>query len=135
MTAVATGRKILIVDDEPDLVATCVRLLRRAGYEPLVALNGREAMEFVDAEHPDLVLTDLRLPGADGLAVLRHARRGVRKIPVILFTAFASEASRSQALQEGAAAYLPKPFSLAELRAAVEQALAESAQPPNGHGV
>lgn len=135
MTAVASRRKILIVDDEPDLVATCVRLLRRAGYEPLVALNGREAMEFVDAEHPDLVLTDLRLPEADGLAVLRHARRGVRKIPVILFTAFASEASRSQALQEGAAAYLPKPFSLTELRAAVEQALAESAQPPNGHGV
>ena len=123
MSEVQTGRKVLIVDDEPDLATTCARLLRRMGHVPLVSASGRHALELIEAEHPDLILTDLRLPAVDGLAVLRHARQGARKIPVILITAYASEASRRQALEEGAAAYLPKPFTAAALGAAVERAL------------
>jgi len=117
------GRKILIVEDERDLALTCARLLQRMGHVPLIALDGREALERIEAEAPDLILTDLRLPEGDGLTVLRHARSGARKIPVILFTAYSSEPSRREAFEEGAAAYLCKPFSAAVLRAAVERAL------------
>ena len=128
MSEVQKGRKVLIVDDEPDLATTCARLLRRMGHVPLITLSGQEAVELIEREHPDLILTDLRLPAVDGLAVLRHAQRGARKIPVILFTAYTSEASRRQALEAGASAYLPKPFSAAALGAAVEQALAASSE-------
>jgi len=114
--------KVLIVDDEPDLATTCARLLRRRGYVPRIALTGLEAMEFIEKEPPDLILTDLRLPAVDGLAILRHARRTAQKIPVILITAYFSQASRREALEEGAAAYLSKPFSAAELDAAIERA-------------
>ena len=126
MSGVPKGLKVLIVEDEADLATTCARLLRRMGHVPLVTLSGQEAVELIQKEHPDLILTDLRLPAVDGLAILRHARRGARKIPVILFTAYTSEASRREALEEGAAAYLPKPFSAAALQAAVERALAAS---------
>lgn len=126
MSGAQRGRKVLIVDDEPDLAMTCARLLRRMGHVPLVSLSGREAVELIDTEVPDLILTDLRLPAVDGLAILRHARRGARHIPVILFTAYTSDASKREALKEGAAAYLPKPFSAAALHAAVERALATS---------
>lgn len=124
MTDVQKGLKVLVVDDEPDLAATCARLLRRMGHVPLVTLSGPEAVELIEREHPDLILTDLRLPTVDGLAVLRHARRAERKIPVILFTAYTSEVSRRRALEEGAAVYLSKPFTAASLQAAVELALA-----------
>ena len=114
----------MIVEDEPDLAATCARLVRRMGYVPLVSLNGQEAMELIDAEHPDLILTDLRLPAASGLAILRRARKGPRKVPVVLITAYSSGPSKRQALRAGAAVYLAKPFSAADLRAALEHALA-----------
>lgn len=118
------GQKILIVEDEPDLAATCARLFRQMGHIPLVALNGHEALTLIDAEHPDLVLTDLRLPGVDGLGVLRHARRTATGIPVILVTAYVSEETRREAMRAGATAYLAKPFTLADLRTTVEGALA-----------
>src|SRR3990170_6530586 len=66
--------KTLIVEDEPDLLETCVRLLRQVGHSCLTARSGREAIALIDAEHPDLVVTDLRLPTLNGLAVTRHAR-------------------------------------------------------------
>lgn len=127
MGEIRKGQKILIVDDEADLATTCARLLSRMGHTPLVTLSGQEAIELIDTERPDLVLTDLRLPAVDGLAVVRHARRGEQKIPVILITAYTSEASRREALKEGAAVYLPKPFSAAQLEAAVARALGERA--------
>jgi CheY-like chemotaxis protein len=123
---VPAGRKILIVDDEPDLAATCARLVRRMGHEPILALTGPDALRLIDSERPDLVLTDLHLPGVDGLGVLQHARSGSRPTPVILVTAYASGTSQRQAREAGAVAYLPKPFSLSALRAAVECALADS---------
>ncbi len=127
MGEVQKGQKILIVEDEPDLAATLDRLLRRMGHIPVISLNGREAMDLITTEHPDLILTDLRLPAASGLAVLRRARRGPHRVPVILFTAYSSAATKRQALNAGAAAYLAKPFSAADLRTAIERALAPPA--------
>jgi DNA-binding response OmpR family regulator len=115
-------RSILIVENEPDLATTCARLFRQMGHVPILASDGREALSLIDRHQPDLVLTDHRLPGVDGLEVLRRARSDA-KTPVILVTTYASETVRREVLAAGAV-YLPKPFSLADLRAAVEAALA-----------
>jgi CheY-like chemotaxis protein len=116
-------RTILVVDDEPDLVANCERLLRRAGHESLRAHTGPDAIALIDRERPDLVLADLRLPGVDGLAVARHARGRVPPIPVILITAYDSPQARASARECGASIYLAKPFSNAAFLDAVRQAL------------
>jgi len=116
-------RTILVVDDEPDLVANCERLLRRLGHTCLEAHSGLEAVELISREAPDLVVTDLRLPGADGLAVARHAGGQVPPIPVILMTAYDSPQARSAALESGVAAYLAKPFSNAAFLNTVQRAL------------
>jgi CheY-like chemotaxis protein len=121
----ATGRStILIVDDEPDLLATCSRLLRRHGYRCLTASSGREAIDLIGAEHPDLVVTDLAMPVADGLLVTRHARRHVPPVPVVLMTAYGSRDAEWDAWAAGAAAFVRKPFTLEELRGAIEAVLA-----------
>jgi two-component system response regulator MprA len=118
---------ILIVEDEVDLAATCVRFLRRVGYRPRVAQTGMEALALAEAKAPDLVLSDIRLPGRiDGLEVVRRLREADARIVVIVWTAYASDRSRQAALAAGAAAFLPKPFSLAELRATIDQTLSHS---------
>jgi CheY-like chemotaxis protein len=117
------GRTILVVDDEPDLVANCERLLQRIGHASLRAHTGPDAMALIDREEPDLVVADLRLPGADGLAVTRHARRHVPPIPVILITAYDSSQARRAASESGADVYLAKPFSNAAFLDAVQRVL------------
>lgn len=116
--------KILIVDDEPDLVATCARLLGRAGFRCLAAHSGADAIALIDAEHPGLVVTDLRLPHADGLAVTRHARQSSPPVPVVLITAYASSDARQKAAEAGAAVFLRKPFGTGEFLDAVRRGLA-----------
>jgi CheY-like chemotaxis protein len=116
-------RTVLVVDDEPDLVANCERLLQRAGHESLRAHTGLDAIALIDWEGPDLVVADLRLPGTDGLAVARHARGRVPSIPVILITAYDSPQARSAARENGVSIYLPKPFSNAAFLDAVQRAL------------
>ena len=113
----------MIVDDEVDMAATCVRLLTWRGYTCRTAQTGVEAIARMDTEAPDLVITDLHLPGMDGLAVTRHARSRVPAIPVILFTADASAAAESESYSAGATFYLAKPFLNAELLQLVERAL------------
>ncbi len=120
--------KTLIVDDEPDLVATCVRLLGQLNHMCLTAKTGGEAIRLIDAERPNLVVTDLRLPTLDGLAVARHARRVSPPVPVILTTAYGSPRVEVEAREAGATVYLAKPFSTAQLLAAVRQALANPRQ-------
>jgi len=117
------ARTILVVDDEPDLVANCERLLRRLGYTCIQAHTGPDAVALIDRERPDLVVTDLRLPGTDGLAVARRARQHVPPIPVILITAYDSPQARSAASESGAGTYLPKPFSNSAFVDAVQRAL------------
>jgi CheY-like chemotaxis protein len=120
----AVSRTILVVDDEPDLVANCERLLQREGHLCLQAHTGPDAMRAIDQERPDLVVTDLRLPGAGGLTVARHARSRVPPIPVILITAYDSPQARLAARESGVGSYLAKPFSNAAFLEAVQRALA-----------
>src|SRR5581483_5629339 len=99
------ARTVLLVDDEPDLVANCQRLLRPLGYICLTADTGLAALELIESRSPDLVVTDLRLPGADGLAVTRAARAHGPAIPVLLMSAHDSSDGRRAAAEAGAAVY------------------------------
>jgi DNA-binding NtrC family response regulator len=115
---------LLIVDDERDLVETCVRLLARRGYGCLAAHTGREGIALIDRERPSVVLTDLYLPDVDGLSVLRHASEQVPPIPGILMTAADTSTDAIKRAQDaGALLCLPKPFSHARLLEARDRAL------------
>jgi len=120
------GQRILIVDDERDLVAGLVRVLAPRGYACLSAHSGQQGIELIDRERPDLVLTDLYLPDMDGLSVLRHARAQVPPIPGILITAHASASNVIRGYDAGATLYLTKPFANAALVEAIERILTRS---------
>jgi CheY-like chemotaxis protein len=93
--------RTLVVEDDPDLLDTCVRLLEQGGHRCLAARSGGEAVALIDAERPGLVLTDWRLPALDGLAVARHARRASPPVPVVLTTAYPSAEVRRRAREVG----------------------------------
>ena len=109
--------KILLVDDESGILDTLKILFRGEGYDVRVASTGREAMAALEEDRPDLVLTDIRMPGATGLEVLARARQVDPELPVILMTAQASLQSAVRAVNEGAYYDLQKPFANDELLA------------------
>lgn len=115
--------KTLVVEDEADLCETCVRLLAQLGHTCLTARTGGEAIALIDAEHPSLVVTDLKMPTLHGLAVTRHARRVSPPVPVIVTTGYSSQEAHEAARQAGATVFLPKPFTAAEFVDAVRRAL------------
>jgi two-component system response regulator PilR (NtrC family) len=122
--------RILIVDDEADLVSTYERLLQRRGHRIVSAGSCREGLLVVERELLALVVTDLRLPDGDGLDIVRAARRTTpHPTPSLVVTGFASEASRAAALAAGASGYLAKPFGAAALVSLVEQTLREQQRP------
>jgi two-component system response regulator HydG len=115
--------RILIVDDEPDMVDNCARILRRAGYRCLTAVDPERAVSLLESERPDLLLTDLKMPGIDGLGLLRRAKELDSALPVVVITAFATIESAVAAIKDGAFDYLAKNFSIDELTIVVERAL------------
>jgi len=114
---------VLIVDDEPDMVENCARILRRAGYHCLTSTDAFRALALVESDSPDLLVTDLKMPGMDGMELLRRARDVDPSLPVIMITAFATIESAVAAVKEGAFDYLPKNFSVDQLQVAVQRAL------------
>jgi DNA-binding NtrC family response regulator len=118
-----TGARVVIVDDEPDMVETCVRLLRRAGCECEGVTDPEKALELVESMRPDVLLTDLKMPGMDGLALMRRAHEIDSALPVVVITAFATIESAVVAVKEGAFDYLPKNFSVDQLTVAVDRAV------------
>jgi DNA-binding NtrC family response regulator len=123
---VSEGR-ILVVDDEPEMVENCTRLLRRAGYRVLPTTDPERALTLLESERPDLLLTDVKMPGMDGLELMRRAHDLDPALPVIVVTAFASIESAVAAIKAGAFDYLPKTFSMDELTVGVERALRQRA--------
>jgi DNA-binding response OmpR family regulator len=114
--------RILVVDDEPKILRLVSDYLVHAGFGVIVARDGREALMRARAEHPDLVILDLGLPGLDGLDVTRSLRRD-SAVPLIMLTARDSETDRVLGLELGADDYLTKPFSPRELVARVRAVL------------
>jgi DNA-binding NtrC family response regulator len=115
--------RILIVDDEPDMVDNCARILRRAGHRCLTTTDSQRAFGLLESERPDMLLTDLKMPEIDGLALLRRARELDPTLPVVVITAFATIESAVAAIKDGAFDYLPKNFSVDQLTLVVERAL------------
>ena len=115
--------RVLIVDDEPDMVENCARILGRTGYDCLTATDPRRGLAMLEAERPDVLLTDLKMPEVDGMELLRRAHDVDPALPVIVITAFATIESAVAAVKEGAFDYLPKNFSVEQLRVAVDRAL------------
>ncbi len=117
--------KILVVDDEPDVIKALQLRLRGAGYDVVHATDGATATQTAIREQPDLIILDLGMPAGDGHTVA--ARLGMntrtRAIPVIYLTARTSEEDRKKAMEAGAAAYVVKPFKANELLALVESVL------------
>jgi DNA-binding NtrC family response regulator len=116
--------RVMVVDDEAILRDALAEALRRAGHEVEAFDSGRPAVERLAGESFDLVITDLKMPGADGMAVLEEARRTSPDVPVLVITAHGTVESAVGAMKKGAYDYVIKPFRLDELELLVERALA-----------
>ncbi|MDY6830621.1 MAG: response regulator [Thermodesulfobacteriota bacterium] len=115
--------KILVVDDEKDIRDGCVRVLRRLDCDVSMAANGHEALDLLGREFFNVVLLDLKMPGIDGMDVLREIQQQERDILVIVITGFATVETAIEAMKQGAYDFIPKPFDPAQLRIVVERAL------------
>ncbi len=114
---------ILIVDDETEVADTCARVLKRAGFDCLVAYDSPVAVSLFDARQPALVLSDINLPTSDGFEIARYVRHKSPGTPVILMTTHHNASAPMQATRAGAARYLRKPFSNAELTSTIKSLL------------
>lgn len=108
--------RILVVDDEADLVATYRRLFRRQGYVVDSAVTRAGGLALIDAAAPDLVVADLELPDGDGLDLVRAARMAPTPCLVVVVSARPSNGAREEAMEAGASAFVAKPFSVGALR-------------------
>jgi len=124
------GSRILVVDDEPNILKTMTPLLRSRGYEVSSASNGRRAIEEVERIKPDLIVLDLGLPDLDGVEVCRQVRAR-SSVPIVVLSARRAEGDKVRALDIGADDYVTKPFGTEELLARIRVALRRGdAEPP-----
>jgi two-component system phosphate regulon response regulator PhoB len=134
-TAATSGRRpkrrVLVVDDEKDLVDLIAYNLTRGGYEVVTSHNGAEALELVRREPPDLVVLDLMLPGLDGTEVARRLKADSRtaNVPIVMLTARSEETDVVVGLTLGADDYVTKPFSMKILLARINTVLRRGEQP------
>jgi two-component system response regulator PilR (NtrC family) len=120
----ATSRpRILVVDDEPSMREMLRIVLRRDGYDVVVAASGQEAIQHLEGQPFDLLLSDIRMPDTNGVDVLRAAKQADSDLVAFMMTAFASTESAVEAMRLGASDYFTKPFSMDELRLKVRQHL------------
>ena len=128
------GERILVVDDEPDIVALVVYHLAKAGFRISTASNGADALRLAQQDRPALIVLDLMLPGMSGLDVLEQLRadESGQDIAVLLLTARRDEPDRIKGLSSGADDYLTKPFSPQELVLRVRNILRRMAQTQSG---
>src|ERR671919_540998 len=105
-------RRVLIVDDEPNIVVSLEFLLRQQGYEVLVARDGEEALATAVERRPELIVLDVMLPGLDGFEVCRRLRErtDLNGMKILMLTARGRDVERVRGLEEGADAYVTKPF-------------------------
>ena len=115
---------VLVVDDDPNIRRMIVAALRREGYDFLEAPNGREALDVMRAQHPDVVVLDLMMPVLSGWDVLRERAddEGLRSIPVIIISAN-RDPEVATAVAQGICAFLPKPFDIGALSALVKSCI------------
>ncbi|HWW85618.1 MAG TPA: response regulator [Vicinamibacterales bacterium] len=124
--ATAGGRpRVLVVDDEASIRDLLQKTLALAEYDVDVAQDGKSALERIRMNAYDLLIADLKMPGVDGLSVIREAKRFKSGLPVIIITGFSTESSAIEAVNLGVAGYLTKPFRVPQVLAAAAKALGE----------
>jgi DNA-binding response OmpR family regulator len=116
-------RRVLLAEDEPNIVESLTFLLERSGFEVVSETDGARALASVQADPPDVLVLDVMLPSLDGLEILRSLRADPRcaHVPVLMLTAKGQREDRENALSNGANMFVTKPFSNAELIAAVKE--------------
>jgi CheY-like chemotaxis protein len=119
----ATGRRVLVVDDEPVVANSMRRTLSRRGFQVEEAFTGREALTRILNEMYDLVLLDMKMPDANGLELLPTIRKHRPKLPVVMVTGYASIDTAVEAIQRGASDYMAKPFTPDELFTTARRAI------------
>lgn len=119
------AKRVLIVDDEPNIVTSLEFLIQRSGYEVRIARNGEEALAQVSAFQPDLILLDVMMPLLSGYEVCQKIRENAdwQDIQIVMLTAKGREIEATKGLALGANAYVTKPFSTKELLAKVHELL------------
>jgi excisionase family DNA binding protein len=120
-----TRPRVLVVDDEASIRDLLAKTLALAEYDVDVAPDGRSALERMRLNPYDLLIADLKMPGMDGLTVIREAKRYKADLPVIIITGFSTESSAIEAVNLGVAGYLTKPFRVPQVLAAAAKALGE----------
>jgi len=120
-----TKGKILVVEDDEDLVQMLTYNLGKRGYQTAEALNGMDACQVIEAERPDLILLDILLPEVDGWQICRivrnHEQEKISEIPIIMLTALGSNEDKLKGIEIGADDYIPKPFSIKEVMCKVDR--------------
>ncbi len=104
--------KVLLVDDEEEFVKTLGERLEMRGIEPSTAFTGEAALKRIEQEQPDIMVLDIKMPGIDGMEVLRRVRKAYPRIQVIMLTAHGSDKDKAEAERLGAFAYMRKPVDL-----------------------
>lgn len=119
------NRKVLIADDEPNILISLEFLMRREGHQVLLARDGREALDTIRRERPALVLLDVMMPGKSGLEVCQAVRadEALAGVKILMLTAKGRDTDLAQGLGVGADGYITKPFSTKDLAARVRELL------------
>ena len=123
------AHKILIVDDEPNILLSLEYLMQREGFDVRVARDGLQAIEAIEQQAPDLILLDVMMPGKTGLEVCQHVRAidNLQSVQIIMLTAKGRETDIAKGMALGANAYVTKPFSTRDLVAQVRSLLPSAA--------
>jgi DNA-binding response OmpR family regulator len=107
--------KVMLVDDEEEFVTTLSNRINKRDFSSSVAYSGEQALQIVDDQVPDVMILDLKMPGIDGMEVLRRVKRAYPKLQVIILTGHGSENDKKEALLLGAFRYLHKPVRIDDL--------------------
>lgn len=119
------NKRLLLIDDDPNLILLVKDYLEFRGYEVMTAENGREALDMLDKDTPDMIICDVMMPEMDGYSLVEHVRKDSRMswIPVLFLSAKGQSQDRVKGLSTGADVYMVKPFEPEELVAQVESSL------------
>ena len=121
------AKKILLVDDEPNIVRTVEARLKASGYEVIIAMDGLQGLTMAKSSKPDLIILDLMLPKMDGYKICGLLKKDIKykKVPILMFTARAQDTDREMAEDVGADAYITKPFKPELLLGKIKELLNE----------
>ena len=124
------AKRVLLAEDEPNIVESLTFLLERAGFQVEVQSDGRQVVSSAKADTPDVLILDVMLPGLDGYEILRQLRADQRSesLPVLMLTAKGQREDRETAMEHGADLFMTKPFANSEIVAAVKELAARGAE-------